>query len=350
MPAADRPGARPAFRVGLSADLFSADAQTSWGDIGLEALDSAGLQWDFLPPDDGVLSADAVAGYDAVLFAAPTVTADTVAGGSTPLLLARFGVGLDAVDVPACTAAGVAVTITPDGARRAVATAALTLMLAVGHRLLTKHRLVVEGDWAAKQQYSGTGLTGKTIGTIGFGHVAKELFALLQPFAPVKLTSSPRADAADAAAHGVDLVDLDDLLRRCDVVVVAAGLNPGSRGLLDARRLALMSPHAMLVNVSRGAIVDTDALVAALASGRLGGAGLDVFEQEPLPAAHPLTRLDNVVLSPHALAWTDEMARGNGASAVASILAVRDRRVPAHLADPSVLHHPRFTGFVAADG
>ena len=345
MPAAGGFAVRPAFRVALSADLFSADSQTSWGDIGLDALGSAGVQWDFLPPDDGTLSADAVAGYDAVLFAAPAVTADTVAGTSTPLLLARFGVGLDAVDVAACTAAGVAVTITPDGARRAVATAALTLMLAVGHRLLVKHRLVVDGNWAVKQRYPGTGLTGKTVGTIGFGHVAKELFTLLQPFATVNLTASPRARPGDTAAHGVELVELDDLLRRCDVVVVTAGLNPGSRGLVDAGRLGLMSPHAVLVNVSRGAIVDTGALVDALAAGRLGGAGLDVFEEEPLPAGHPLTRLDNVVLSPHALAWTDEMAGGNGASAVAAILAVRDRRVPMHLADPSVLRHPRFGGF-----
>lgn len=343
MPAA--PGLPGPFRVGLSADLHATDAQTSWGDIGLDGLSAAGVEWDFLPPDDGTLTADAIAGYHAVLFAAPAVTAATVAGMSKPLLLARFGVGLDAVDVPACTAAGVAVSITPDGARRAVATAALTLMLAVGHRLVVKHRLVVEGGWDRKQQYPGRGLTGKTIGTIGFGHVAKELFGLLAPFATVNLTASPRAVAADTAAYGVELVALDEMLTRCDVVVVTAGLNPGSRGMLDAERLSLMPAHAVLVNISRGAIVDTDALVAALLSGRLAGAGLDVFEQEPLPVGHPLTSLDNVVLSPHALAWTDEMAHGNGSSAVASILAVRNRRAPAQLADRSVLHHPRFHGF-----
>jgi phosphoglycerate dehydrogenase-like enzyme len=103
-----------------------------------------------------------------------------------------------------------------------------------------------------------------------------------------------------------------------------------------------MHREAILINVSRGPIVDTEALTAALAAGQIAGAGLDVFDPEPLPADHPLLGMDNVVLSPHALAWTDEMAMGNGSSAVAAILAVRDGKRPIYLANPAVMNHQRF--------
>jgi phosphoglycerate dehydrogenase-like enzyme len=333
------------FRVGLSHDLFSATAQSSWGDIELALLDEAGVAWDFLPEDDGTLSAGAVDGYDAILFAAPGVSAQTVSGPSTPQLFARFGVGLDAVDLPACSSAGAAVTITPDGARRAVATAALALILAIEHRLIDKHRLVEQGRWQDKQQLMGRGLTGKTVGTVGLGNVAMELFGLLAPFATVNLASDPRRVRSGTPAPGVEVLELDEVLARSDILVITAALTAQTRHLIDSAALARMKSDAILVNVARGPIVDTDALVRALADGRLGGAGLDVFETEPLPAGHPLIGMENVVLSPHALAWTDEMARGNGSSAVRSILAVRDRIRPTHLANPDVLDHERFRDF-----
>jgi phosphoglycerate dehydrogenase-like enzyme len=310
------------FRVGLSADLRAADGSVSWGDIGLAELDRAGVTWDFLPPDDGVLLPHHVQGYDAVLFAAPAVTAETVSGQRPPRLLARFGVGLDSVDVPACTRAGVAVTITPDGARRAVATAALTLLLAVQHQLLPKYRLVRRADWDAKIHLMGRGLTGRTVGTLGLGGAAQELFTLLSPFGTTNLATDPFRSEDEARAMGVTLVDLETLAARSDALVVLAPLTGSTSGCIDARIIDLMPPHAVLVNISRGPIVDTQALVDALAAGRIAGAGL---------------ALDNVVLSPHALAWTDEMAFGNGSSAIRAILDVRDGRTPAHLVNHGVL-------------
>lgn len=336
------------FRVGLSQDLYSPTAQSSWGDIQLALLDEAGVAWDFLPADDGTLSAAAVDGYDAILFAAPGVSAQTVSGPTTPQLFARFGVGLDAVDLDACSSAGAAVTITPDGAKRAVATAALALILAVEHRLIAKHRLVEQGRWQDKHLLMGRGLTGKTVGTIGLGNVAQELFGLLEPFHTVNLASDPRRARSGTSTPGVELLDIADVLARSDVLVITAALTAQTRSLIDAAALARMKPDAILVNVARGPIVDTDALVDALVQGRLGGAGLDVFETEPLPVEHPLIGLENVVLSPHALAWTDEMARGNGSSAIRSILAVRDGVRPMHLANPEVLEHARFSEFLNA--
>lgn len=326
------------YRVGLSHDLHADGGGTSWGDIGLSLLDARpDVVWDFLAPDDGTLTAAHVDGYDAVLFAAPAVTAATVSGPTPPRLLARFGVGLDAVDVTACTAAGVAVTITPDGARRPVAAAALTLVLAVQHNLLAKDRLVREGRWQDKLALQGQGLTGRTVGAFGLGNVALELFALLEPFGVRRLATDPARDPVDAARRGIELVDADTLAATCDVLVVTASLTPSTRGAFDARRLALMRPHAVLVNIARGPIVDTEALTRALLERRIAGAGLDVTDPEPLPAGHPLLGLDTVVLAPHALAWTDELSLGNGTSAVRAVLDVLDGRVPPFVVDAAAL-------------
>lgn len=327
-------------RIGLSHDLRSGDGSISWGDIGLDLLDArSDVVWEFLEPDQGVLTAEHVDGYDAVLFAAPAVTAETVSGLRPPLVLARFGVGLDAVDLDACTAAGVAVSITPDGSRRPVAAAALTLLLAVQHNLVAKDRLVREGRWEDRMAWRGRPVTGSTIGTFGLGNVAQELFALLEPFGVRRLATDPGRTAEEAAALGVELVDADTLARESDAVVVTAALTPATRHAFGARRIALMRPHAVLVNVARGPIVDTEALADALAEGRIAGAGLDVMDPEPLPLPHRLAALDTVVLAPHALAWTDELARGNGTSALRSILCVLDGQDAPHVVNPQALRH-----------
>lgn len=321
-----------AWRVGVSADL------AAWGDLGLDRLRAAGADVAFLPPDGGVLTAAHVEGCEAVLFAAPAVTAETVSGPRPPRHLARFGVGLDTVDVAACTRAGVAVTVTPDGARRAVATAALTLVLAVLQRLRDKDARVRSGDWSDRSASLGRGLTGRTVLAVGLGNVAGEFFRLTAPFGTVNLAHTRRREVAgEPGDPPVELVALEEGLRRADVVLVTVPLTPQTHHLLDATAFAHLRPGAVLVNVARGGVVDTDALVDALRDGRLAGAGLDVFEEEPLPEDHPLTTFPGVVLAPHCLAWTDELALGNGTSAVSSILALRAGEPVQHLVDPAVL-------------
>ena len=330
-----------AFTVGISHDFVAPGSPTTWGDIGLAELTGAGTTWRFLPEDAGELVPETIDGYDAVLFGTPSITRRTVSGSRPPLVLARFGVGLDAVDLDACTEAGVAVTITPDGARRAVATAALTLILAASHNLLAKDRLVRNGDWTSRSSLMGRGLSGRRVGAFGLGNVALELFHLLTPFGTTNLATDPHRSPEEAAAHGVRLVDLPELMSGCDIIVVTAALTTDTHRAIDADMLALVRPGAILINVARGAIIDTAALVGALTNGQLAAAGLDVVDPEPLPHGHPLLELANVVLAPHALAWTDEMARGNGASAIKAILDIRAGRVPEHLANPAVLEHSR---------
>jgi phosphoglycerate dehydrogenase-like enzyme len=169
------------------------------------------------------------------------------------------------------------------------------------------------------------------------------MFRLLAPFdLGRKLAADPYADPALAAALGVDLVDLATVFRESDFVAVNCPLTAETHGLIDAHLLGLMKPTAFLVNTARGPIVAQDDLVAALQTGALAGAGLDVFNPEPLPADHPLTRLDNVILAPHSLAWTDEIYRDNTRFACENILSVMRGAVPRHTVNRTVVSTPAY--------
>lgn len=331
--------------VGVSHDFLDSDGRNVWGDIRLGELDAAGIDWHYLPPDrDELLAAD-IDGLDAVLFAAPAVTPRTFAGATRPpLLLARFGVGYDAVDLDACTRHGVLVTITPDGARRPVAVAALTLLLAVLHNVTAKDRLVREGRWSERTRWMGRGLTGRRVGLLGFGNTARDLVGLLRPLDVEIVVCDPYCPPETAAELGVRLADADTVMAESDAVIVMCALTEETFHLVDARRLSLMKRSAVLLNIARGPIVEETALIEALREGRIRGAGLDVFETEPPDPGNPLLRMDNVVLSPHSLAWTDEMSTGNGGSAVRAILDVATGRLPSFIVNRDVLGHPGLSG------
>jgi D-3-phosphoglycerate dehydrogenase len=325
----------PEFRVGVTRESFLP--------YGLEPLDRQGIAWERLPEELEELTPELISGYDALFHFFARVSRSSLEGVERLALIARHGVGLDMVDLDSCTERGVAVTITPDGLRTPMASAAVALILAVTHRLVERDRAVHEDRWTeGRFGLMGMGLTGRTLGLIGFGSIGQEVGRLVAPYRMRVLASTPRLTHTAAAAHGAERVDLDDLLREADVVVVAAPLTPETHHLLDARRLALLKPTAFLVNIARGAIIDQAALVDALREGRLAGAGLDVFEQEPIPADDELLRLPNVVVAPHALGYTDELFQGCVRSACAAIAAVADGRVPEHVANPAVLADPAF--------
>jgi D-3-phosphoglycerate dehydrogenase len=330
------------FRVGITRDFLKSDGTIGFGDIGLGLLDGApGIEREFLTEDSSELHADQVCHYDALLVLAPRVTAATVANADRLAIVARFGVGYDNIDVAACTDAGVLLSITPDGVRRPVAASVMALVLALAHKLLIKDRLIRAGRWAAKLDHMGVGLSRRTLGVVGLGNIGREVFALAQPFGMRHVAADPFASAADVAAAGAELMPLDDLLRVSDFACICCALTPETHHLIDSRRLALLRPTSYLINVARGPIVDQRALTEALRTGRLQGAGLDVFEREPIGPDDPLLSLDNVILSPHAICWTDECFAGNGRSACASILEVAAGRVPAHVVNREAAGHPR---------
>ncbi|MFN8517294.1 MAG: NAD(P)-dependent oxidoreductase [Chloroflexia bacterium] len=163
---------------------------------------------------------------------------------------------------------------------------------------------------------------------------------MAQPFELRQVAYDPYASASAAANLGVTLVDLETLLRTSDFVCIACALTPETHHLLNAERLALLRPSAFLINVARGPIIDQAALTAALIDGRLQGAGIDVFEREPVDPADPLLALPNVIATPHALGWTDECFAGMGRSACAGIIAVARGQVPSHVINNAVIAMP----------
>lgn len=329
------------FRVGITHDFLKPDGSLAMGDIGLDLLKSnPNIAYDFLP-DIGVEVPHNLADqHDALIVLMPRVTAATLDGCRRLALIARFGVGYDSIDVPACTRNDVLLTITPDGVKRPVAVAAMTLLLALSHKLLIKDRLTREGRWNDKLNHMGVGLTGRTLGLIGLGNIGREVIRLVAPLEMTHIAFDPYAPAETAAALGVRLLSLDELLRQSDFVIVTCALTPETHHLLNADKLALLKPTAFLVNVARGPIIDQSALTEVLQTGRIAGAGLDVFEQEPVDPADPLLTLDNVIVSPHGICWTDEIFRGNGRSACHSILDLAAGKVPTWVVNRDVLERP----------
>lgn len=332
-----------AFTVGVSGDLFDRKGEPSFGREPLSLLNQ--LDWEKLPAGLREVSPEHGAAYDALYINTARVGAAAVSAPSLRLkLVSRHGVGYDSVDVPAMTRAGVLVANTPDAVRRPVATIALLFVLALSHRLFAKDRLTREGRWAERVEHMGMGLTGRTLGVVGAGGIGKELLRMARTFELKLLAADPYADLAGLDARQVPL---EELLAQSDFVVVTCLLNEETRHLIGARQLALMKPTAYLINVARGPVVDERALYEALAARRIAGAGLDVFEEEPTPVSNPLLKLDHVIVTPHALCWTDELFANIARTAIGAVLAVHAGRRPEYLVNPEALSHPRVRAWLA---
>lgn len=329
-----------AFKVGVSGDLFDSRGEPTFGREALSLLDS--LSWEKLPPGLRAITPAHAEAYDALYLNSQKVDASSVATPNLRLkLISRHGVGYDAIDVPAMTKAGVLVSNTPDAVRRPVATISLLLILALSHRLFTKDRLTREGRWNERVEHMGTGLTGRTLGVVGAGGIGKELLKMACVFDLKLLAADPYVDFATIEGFGARKVTLDELMTQSDFVVITCLLNDETRKLIGERQLALMKPTAYLINVARGPIVDERALYETLSARRIAGAGLDVFEEEPTPASNPILKLDNVIVTPHSLAWTDELFGNIARNAIGAVLAVHAGRRPEFLVNPEALSHPR---------
>jgi phosphoglycerate dehydrogenase-like enzyme len=216
-------------------------------------------------------------------------------------------------------------------------------MLALTHHVRVKDRLVREGRWDERTQYMGSELRGRTLGVIGFGGIGRAVVRLLAGFGMnPPLVFDPFLSAAAAAEAGATAVALDELLAQADFVSIHCPLNDKTRNLIAARELALMKPTAWLLNTARGGIADEDALYTALAQGRIAGAALDCFVGEPITAPSRFAELDNVLLAPHAIAWTDEMFRDIGRTVCQGMLDLAQGRWPRGVINPDVLDRPGF--------
>lgn len=326
------------FRVGITADVLKSDGLPIFGEEVLGLLDDPALEWEYMDRSSEEVTQEQAARYDAICAMITKVTSHSLAGMDRRLkLIARFGVGYDTIDVPACTRAGVILTIAPDGVRRPVATSALTFVLMLAQKVLIKDRLTRAGRWNDKSDHIGTGLTGRTLGSIGIGNIGAELFRLARPLEMEFIAHDPAVDPGFAASLGVRLVDMDTLFRESDFLTVNCPLSDATRGLVSRRLIGLMKPSAYLINTARGPIVDERALYEALAGGRIAGAGLDVFQEEPTPASNPILQLDNVIVTPHGICFTDECMRRLAESAFRGTRDFAAGRRPAHIVNPEAL-------------
>ncbi len=248
-------------------------------------------------------------------------------------LISAWGVGYNHVDVAAATARGIPVCINPVFSR-AVAEAALTLILALAKRLPARMRAAHAGRTPGHSE-RGTDILGRTLGVIGFGRIGREIGDIGQRLQMRVLTYDPYVPAA-ALPSWCQAVSLEELLMRSDYVVAAAPLTPQTHHLIGAAQLALMRPTAYLVNIGRGPLVDETALLAALEVGRIAGAGLDVWEQEPVRPDHPLLARDDVIGTPHALVATWESLEGVCKAIQANVLRVLAGERPHDVVNPQI--------------
>ncbi|MBI3942439.1 MAG: dehydrogenase [Chloroflexi bacterium] len=340
------------FRIGFSPDLLGADGKPRFPAGPLRLLDAAdGVNYAFLPiPEqvemDGnrrIIPPHLIQGLHGLALAGWTIRPITFSQGAEDLtFICRFAVGYEDLNLAACTQAGVAVSNLRGADSHMTASGALLMMLALSKRLLHKRQLAYEGQWDRVYRTKGHEIQGKVLGIVGLGAMGQELVRLAAPFEMRVLAYSPHADPQGAQRLGIALVDLDTLLQQADFVSIHCRLTPETTGLIGARELRLMKPTAYLVNLARGKIVNQQALTRALVEGWIAGAGLDVFEAEPLPVDDPLLRLDNVLVTPHCIGVTEEAGDAATGMIVHKMLQVARGEIPENILNPEVLEHPVF--------
>ncbi|MCI0620314.1 MAG: dehydrogenase [Acidobacteria bacterium] len=332
------------FRVGLTRDFLNERDELEFKDLGLSLLDdSPRIEYGFLAERATVIRAEQIRDYDGIVTFWPSYDRESFAGVERLLGIALFGVGYDHVDVQACTDADVVLFNAAGAVDRPVAEAILTLMLSLSHHLFQKDRIARSGRWDDSIHWMGGELRDKVVGTVGLGGIARELCRLLSPFRVKQILAyDPLIPPEQARAVGAELCSLESLFQSSDFVTINCPLKEKTRNLITSQELSLMKSTAFLINTARGAIVNEQDLYQALLERRIRGAGIDVFSQEPLPAGSPLLTLENVIVTPHALAWTDELFSGIGTMSCHGMLKLANGVVPDHVVNRDVLCRPSF--------
>jgi D-3-phosphoglycerate dehydrogenase len=330
------------FRVGITHD-WSDRTESVLGPALREVFDPVeGIEYDVMPEcADSTPSLEVVDRYDALLVLGYYFNRELLSQTKRLKCLARWGVGYDRIDVEAATDRDVFVAVTPTTLKRTVSEGALTLLLTLSKNVFNQDRNVRAGKWRDGIEPSGVLVRDRTVGIIGVGNIGSEFVRLAKAIDFGRaIAYDPFCSAGRAAEIGVELVDLDTLLRESDFISLHAPLTEQTRNIIDARALELMKPSAYLINTARGELVDEDALLVVLKERRIAGAALDVLCQEPPPKDHPFFALDNVILTPHWIPMTEENVEGNSREVCTNILAVFKGQAPPFIANPKVAQKP----------
>jgi glyoxylate reductase len=311
------------------------------GKRALESLRSAGCEV-VHPPRFGPLTADELrpllVDMDAVFASMDQFTAAVLGSKEAGRLklISRWGVGYDAIDIPAATQHGIVVAYTPGLLNDAVADYAMALLFAVARRVHEGHLSMREGKWAS---FWGHDIGGKTLGIVGCGRIGQAVAKRASGFS-MRLLGHDLASNADAEKLGVQFVPLDQLLAESDFISLHAALTPESRGLIGEAQLRKMKPSAYLINTARGAIVDEPALLRALSEKWIAGAALDAYAVEPLPPDHPLRAAPNLLLTPHQASFGVETGARVSEAAAQAIVDLHAGRKPRWVVNPDVYKSP----------
>ena len=273
---------------------------------------------------------------DVVLVAGAQITRRVLENLPRCRSVVRYGIGLDSVDLEAATDHSIVVAHVLDFCTEEVSNHAIALLLALARKLPTLHQDAVAGRWRREHAWRLAPVHGQTLGIVGFGNIGRAVGRKALAFGLRVLAHDPYCDPKAAGETGVKLTSLDELLAEADYVSLHTPLTAETRHLIGAAELKAMKPTAVLINTARGPVVDEPALVEALASGEIAAAGLDVFEEEPLPADSPLGRLENVVLTPHVGSVSPEAMRQLRQEVGRAAADVLRGRWPKYVANPSV--------------
>ncbi len=331
------------FQIALTGD-FQKDGKPVYPDFDLGQIQATdGIEYTVFKEHRPEIDPAQLKGIQGVIVLTPKVTSHSLSQSQDLLAVSRFGVGYDGVDVSACTEADVVLCITVGAVDRPVAEATVGWMIALGHRLLNKDQLVRKGLWHQRSGFMGCELRDRTLGVVGLGGIGSAVIELLKGFGMKQpLVYDPFIDEQNAENLGVKKVDLHELMAQSDFITVHCPLNEQTRDLIAHRELELMKSSAFIINTARGGIINEEALFTSLSQNRIAGAALDCFNEEPVIKPHPFGELDNVLLAPHSIAWTQELFRDMGMMCSRSLIDLAHGRHPHGVVNPEVFDRSSF--------
>ncbi len=314
------------FRVVVTDDRFGSYDEEH------EVLEAIGCSVEIYDLDDPRKAAQHLKGADGILVNMLPITADLIASMDKCRVLSRYGVGIDNIDVEAATARGIWVTRVPDYGFEEVSDHALALLLALARNIPYVDRRVREGGWNIGGEYRNHRIKGRVLGIVGFGLIGQSLNRKVASLGLSKvLVHDPYVDKKLVESKGALRVDMDTLVRESDFISIHVPLTEETEGIIGETELRRMKAGAVLINTSRGSVVDERALTAALEAGAISGAGLDVYENEPLPMDSRLRDFDRVILTDHTAYYSEEAIvelKRKAALDVAAVLEGREPRYP----------------------
>lgn len=341
------PGKDP-YKVAITGDFRGEDGAFRFENDAMAALAGCdGLEVTLLETDVGeTIHAETVTGFDALVMKRSPLPAERIGGDARLGLIVRNGAGTEHIALDACTDAGIVVTNTPEAVRRPIATGAVALLLDLAFAIPQKRATLRDEGWSGRFRHRGMGLSGRTLGLVGCGNIGSEILALTAPWGMERLVSAPTKSDEAIAALGATRTSLDAVLSRADFLILACPLTDATAKMINAETLARMKPGSVLINIGRGGLVEEAALIEALSSGHLSGAGLDVFDPEPPSPDNPLLGMPNVIATAHNIGLSEESVRLGQLSAAAAVVAFASGRVPNNIVNSAVLDHPRVRGRV----